>query len=82
MTKSGEQLLKEKGLPWQEYPRPQMRRDNYQMLNGIWKLNGEDVLVPFPPQSLLSGYKKEMFYPMEVPIYQNTGHRTNHIYTV
>jgi len=60
MTKSGEQLLKEKGLPWQEYPRPQMRRANYQMLNGIWKLNGEDVLVPFPPQALLSGYKKEI----------------------
>ena len=60
MTKSGEQLLKEKGLPWQEYPRPQMKRDNYQMLNGIWKLNGEDVLVPFPPQALLSGYKKEI----------------------
>lgn len=40
-TKSGEQLLKENTLPWQEYPRPQMKRDNFQMLNGIWKLNGE-----------------------------------------
>lgn len=60
ITDSGEQLLKEKSLPWQQYPRPQMKRNNYQMLNGVWTLNGEDVLIPFPPQSMLSGYQKEV----------------------
>ena len=33
-----------------------MRRDSYFSLNGSWELNGQEILVPFPPQSLLSGY--------------------------
>ena len=41
---------------WQQYPRPQMKRDNWQSLNGIWQLNGTPIRVPFPPQSDLSGY--------------------------
>ncbi len=41
---------------WDSYPRPQMRRDSYFSLNGSWELNGQEILVPFPPQSLLSGY--------------------------
>ncbi len=60
LTKSGEELLKEKEIPWQEYPRPQMKRSHFQILNGEWKLNGSMIKVPFPPQSILSGYKKEM----------------------
>ncbi len=42
---------------WDAYPRPQMRRDSFFSLNGDWRLNGKELLVPFPPQSLLSGYQ-------------------------
>lgn len=45
---------------WEEYPRPQMKRDGYMMLNGIWKLDGDDIRIPFSPQSLLSGYEKKV----------------------
>lgn len=45
-------------IDWTKYPRPQMKRDSYFSLNGVWKLNGEDIVVPFPPESNLSGYKK------------------------
>ena len=41
---------------WQSYPRPQLKRDGYKILNGTWKMNGRDIQVPFPPQSYLSGY--------------------------
>ena len=59
-TPSAEEYIKESNLPWQEYPRPQMRRDNYQLLNGKWLLNGKTTIVPFPPQSSLSGYEGEI----------------------
>ncbi len=45
---------------WAAYPRPQMRRAKYLSLNGEWQLNGRPILVPFPPQSLLSGYDKRV----------------------
>ena len=50
--------------PWQVYPRPQMRRDSYLNLNGLWDFavsetqpQGYDkkILVPFCPESKLSG---------------------------
>ncbi len=44
-------------VPFSEYPRPQLRRDSYYNLNGVWD-NG--IRVPFPPQSLLSGYKQKV----------------------
>ena len=43
---------------WQEYPRPQLKREEWMSLNGSWSLNGRFILVPFPPQSSLSGYDK------------------------
>jgi len=55
---------------WTEYPRPQMTRDNYSILNGYWqyailpKETGEPekfqgkILVPFAAESQLSGVKK------------------------
>ena len=55
MTQSGEKLG-DTAEVWQEYPRPQMKRKSYVNLKGIWKLNGQDIRVPFPPQSVLSGY--------------------------
>ena len=54
---------------WQVYPRPQMRRDSFLSLNGAWDFcianentapNFDSVIeVPFAPQSILSGIKKD-----------------------
>ena len=60
LTQTGEEFLDEKKDAWQEYPRPQMRREGYQILNGTWKLNGKDICMPFPPQSILSGYGQKV----------------------
>ena len=43
-----------------EYPRPQLRRESFISLNGTWQLNGQDIEIPFSPQSRLSGYKGEI----------------------
>ena len=62
-TAQGENLEK---TPWQAYPRPQMRRENWLNLNGQWEFavtadktipENYDckILVPFCPESLLSG---------------------------
>ncbi|GHC50352.1 glycoside hydrolase family 2 protein [Roseibacillus persicicus] len=52
---------------WQEYPRPQMKREGWSNLNGLWSyaITGRDVsqpqqwdgeiLVPFAPEAKLSG---------------------------
>ena len=51
---------------WQEYPRPQLRRDSFLNLNGLWDFAAkkgkqfprnyeQQILVPFCPESLLSG---------------------------
>ena len=59
MTTQGENLT---GTPWQVYPRPQMRRDNWLNLNGEWELSAGDytgkILVPFCPECKLSGVEQ------------------------
>jgi len=57
---------------WQEYPRPQFERRNWQNLNGLWQYsvvkNNEpqpkkfqgDILVPFCVESSLSGVAREV----------------------
>ena len=55
-TEAGEALDPKEENVWQEYPRPQMKRAAWMALNGIWKLEGKDIRVPFPPQSQLSNY--------------------------
>lgn len=56
----------DKTCPLPEYPRPQLRRDSYLCLNGLWDYTVEDgdeysrrrsgkILVPFSPESPLSG---------------------------
>ncbi len=49
---------------WQSHPRPQMTRENFQILNGKWQLfkikKGKDtkigeITLPFVPESALSG---------------------------
>lgn len=52
-------------IPWDEYPRPQMKRKSYLSLNGEWEFraNGgkkEKIIVPYPPESILSGINRDM----------------------
>ena len=60
-TAQGEGLC---GTPWEIYPRPQLRRESYFNLNGIWELSVEgqaesfSIRVPFCPECLLSGLNK------------------------
>ncbi len=44
-------------VTWTEYPRPQMKRNTWLNLNGVWKLNTNSIYVPFPPQAALSCHK-------------------------
>ena len=61
MTLQGEALLNSNDTPWTVYPRPQMRRDSYLNLNGLWDFAVADgnydrkIRVPFCPESVLSG---------------------------
>lgn len=57
LTESGE---KQNGNGWDRYPRPQLKRDGYLILNDNWTLNGTPIRVPFPPESILSGYGKKV----------------------
>jgi beta-galactosidase/beta-glucuronidase len=56
-----------------EYPRPQLRRSNYTILNGYWNYNitkastaikpmhyDGEILVPFSPESILSGVNRQL----------------------
>lgn len=67
MTTWGENMTPDSA--WQNYPRPNLVRSDWQNLNGLWKfavtkINEEmpkddawqqDILVPFAPESALSG---------------------------
>ncbi|MFW5945098.1 MAG: beta-galactosidase, partial [Bacteroidota bacterium] len=66
-TPWAEEVSPENALP--EYPRPQMRRDHWKNLNGLWDFQmtskmgdpGEyedEILVPYPVESALSGIKE------------------------
>lgn len=69
MEKKFAELYTEEGLdlpsiPWDEYPRPLLKRQSFYCLNGQWefglKHRGEyvpldNITVPFAPESLLSG---------------------------
>ena len=70
MTEWGAKVTPENA--WTEYPRPQMVRENWTNLNGLWDYtitnvkDGENnpenwqgkILVPFGAESVLSGVKK------------------------
>ena len=69
MTEWGEALDPEHILP--EYPRPQMVRPQYTILNGAWDyaITGSDacpdrwdgtILVPFSPEAPLSGVGRDV----------------------
>ena len=69
-TPWGENL--DKTNVWQEYPRPQMQREHYQMLHGEWDYaivpqsdeytfeSQGKILVPFSPETLLSGVERQL----------------------
>jgi beta-galactosidase/beta-glucuronidase len=72
-TVEGENMA---SVPWQSYPRPQMKRDSFLCLNGQWKFGfgkaDRTIIVPFAPESVLSGvgdhgdnmvYEKEFSVP-------------------
>ena len=42
---------------WNQHPKPQMKREKYMLIREKWTLNGQDICIPFPPQSILSGYQ-------------------------
>ena len=54
LTEAAEKGAQKDG--WEVYPRPQMRRNGFLLLNKRWTCNGKDVRVPFPPQSVLAEY--------------------------
>ena len=70
-------------LPHPEYPRPQMAREGWQNLNGLWqyaisqrgdeapKSFTDQILVPFPLESTLSGVGRQL-QPDETLWYQRT----------
>ncbi|TAH70869.1 MAG: glycoside hydrolase family 2 [Anaerolineaceae bacterium] len=76
----GEELNPEKVLS--EYPRPQLKRSNYTILNGYWNYNitkdsvdikparyDGKILVPFSPESILSGVNRQL-QPGEILWYE------------
>ncbi len=57
----------DRNCPWNEYPRPILKRDSFICLNGEWDFAysesepndyKEKILVPFPPESSLSGIER------------------------
>lgn len=82
MTRWGKDVTPEN--VWQSYPRPQLRRSQWQNLNGLWEcsVTGQDaamanvpfedeILVPFAIESSLSGIGKT-FTPQDKLWYRRT----------
>ena len=66
--------------PWNDYPRPQLVRDSFISLNGVWQLSVKsdnttsftgNITVPFPPESKISGICKH-FDENDILVYHRT----------
>ncbi len=69
-TDEGKKLVSDpEAIPWQEHPRPLLRRDKFLNLCGWWDFSvyekgtkidaGKDrIRVPFPPEAVLSGIER------------------------
>lgn len=80
MTRWGKEL--DKSAPLNDYPRPQLKRDSFINLNGIWEYaiydenkrfsgyQGE-IVVPFSPETILSGVEKPVL-PTDILYYRKT----------
>ena len=64
-----EEELKSAEVPFSEYPRPHMKRESYLCLNGEWNFKITNkartvydgkILVPYPPESRISGVFKSI----------------------
>ncbi len=81
----------EKNLTWNEYPRPQLRRESYLSLCGKWELSvksGKEetligkITVPFPPESRISDIERPLskneryIYRKAFSLNTNLGERT------
>ena len=91
-TPEGEAL---QGTPWQIYPRPQLKRNSYVNLNGIWDFAvsekeevsafDKQINVPFCPESLLSGLKIQvapgsyLFYRRSFTVASQSGRLLLHV---
>ena len=65
------EFIKNDGLPFPDYPRPQFKRQSYFNLNGKWQyaitkssqvqteFDGE-ILVPYSPEARLSGVQRQV----------------------
>lgn len=83
LTEWGEKM--DKACPLPEHPRPQMRRERWQCLNGVWEyairgaseaapeaFDGE-IVVPFSPECVLSGVERQLL-PGQKLWYRRTLH--------
>ena len=91
-TPQGEKISQ---TPWQEYPRPQLKRDSYVNLNGIWEFavfeepdfpaEELQINVPFCPESPLSGLKtavkpgSQLFYRRTFSLQKQAGRLLLHV---
>lgn len=83
MTRWGENVYRDEAPAWQEYPRPQMQREDWQCLNGMWDyaVSGREtetmpeaegkIRVPFCIESVLSGVERPL-QPEEKLWYRRT----------
>lgn len=73
-----ETTLSSETPPFSQYPRPQMKRDSFLNLNGKWDFSilrkgktvfSGKILVPFAPESRLSGVQREI-HKKDVLVYE------------
>ena len=73
-----EKALEKDGIPFFQYPRPQLVRDSYLNLNGKWDFSVMSggictyegtITVPFVPESRISGVQKEI-KRMDILVYE------------